>query len=866
MPPPPPPPPPPVCFPFSKNKDKKPRRRLSWSESETSSHHARDLPRRSSFSRGEGGFQGAPPGAPESITFHTDTESYEDLPEMFPGPSFKEERKPKRGNSLSIGGLTRGNTQTGTKKSTMSSKFGYGWGAGKNSKEKEKDKEKSLPPIENPHGHTDEEEEDEPPVAIYKGPVRRDTQTSKRSYDSQKTVTSQRSRETSRTHASRSTAPKPMRPPLQPQDSTSTLVGSAYERKLNDRGSIPEKPDTTDRLDDLRKFMQKDDLDYYIVPSEDAHQSEYVAPSDKRREYICGFSGSAGTAIVSKSRAYLVVDSRYWIQAREQVDDNWDVIQAGQNGQKDWIEWLAGRLSKGSRIGIDARMIAHEKAQAINTKISRLDSKLVYPSQNLVDLVWKDKPAKPREPLYIQPIEYTGKDAAVKINKIRDWIKNYPPAIPAYTKGDPSPQHMHVGTLVIALDQIAYTLNLRGSDIPYNPLFHAYLYIGLESATVFVDSSKVDKLVEDHLARINVERKDYTELWPFLRRRPWGEGKLIISPQTSYAISLMLTNFRYTVAPSFVESLMSIKNEVEIDGMRRAYLRDGVAFVKFFAWLESKLAEGYDITEYEAAQRLTEFRKRNKNFMGLAYENISASAENAALPHYTPKKLTARMIDRETPYVNDSGGQYRDGTCDTTRTLHFGRPSSEQCDAFTRVLQGHIAIDSAVFPEQTTGHQLDVLARKALWKEGMNYDHGTGHGVGSFLSVHEGPQGFSTSVPLQPGHVVTNEPGYYLEGKFGIRIESALVVRRVKTRAQHNGDIWLGFERLTCVPIQTRMVKESMLTKEEKQWLKDHNQRCWELLGPLVKEDKRAYKWLEREVKRGFGLASAPGGVAIEWD
>lgn len=224
----------------------------------------------------------------------------------------------------------------------------------------------------------------------------------------------------------------------------------------------------------------------------------------------------------------------------------------------------------------------------------------------------------------------------------------------------------------------AYTLNLRGSDIPYNPLFHAYLYIGLESATVFVDSSKVDKLVEDHLARINVERKDYTELWPFLRRRPWGEGKLIISPQTSYAISLMLTNFRYTVAPSFVESLMSIKNEVEIDGMRRAYLRDGVAFVripfssllyslvggarltlrilsrsqvKFFAWLESKLAEGYDITEYEAAQRLTEFRKRNKNFMGLAYENISASAENAALPHYTPKKLTARMIDRETPYV-----------------------------------------------------------------------------------------------------------------------------------------------------------------------------------------------------------------------
>ncbi|KAJ2911838.1 hypothetical protein MD484_g8576, partial [Candolleomyces efflorescens] len=670
MPPPPPPPPPPICFPFS---SKKPRRRLSWSSSDRSVPYRSDMPRRPSFSQDPY----PPGGAAESITFHSDSEKYDEVPEMFPGPV----KEPTKGK-----GLMRGNTMTGTKKSTASSRWGW---AGRN-----KDKEKDLPPprddeddeddmyepLPHPHPH-----HDQPPLQVYKGPVRRDsrsTQASRstqKSQDSQKTMTSQTSRSTQpqpthhRSNSSRSAAPKP-RPPLMPQDSTSTLVGSAYERKINDRGSIREKPDTTERLDELRRLMGKDNLDYYIVPSEDAHQSEYVAPSDKRREYISGFTGTAGTAIVTRSRAYLIVDSRYWLQAEEQVDGNWDVVRAGTpEAPKDWIEWLVRGLRGPSRIGIDARMISHEKAQNINSKIGHQDSKLVYPPQNLVDLVWKDKPGKPREPLYTQPIEYTGKDAPSKIHKIREWIKAQPPAMPAYSKGEPTPAHKHVGTLIISLPQIAYALNLRGTDIPYNPLFHAYLFIGLDTSTLFVDSSKVDESVDAYLHSISVERKDYTELWPFLRRRPWGEGKLLISPETSYAISLMLTNFRYTIMPSFVEQMMAVKNEV-----------------RFFAWLEGKLAEGYDITEYEAASRLTEFRKKNKNFMGLAYENISASGANAALPHYTPKKLTAAMISRETPYLNDSGGQYRDGTCDTTRTVHFGRPNSEQSEAFTRVLQGHV--------------------------------------------------------------------------------------------------------------------------------------------------------------------------------
>ncbi|KAF9557488.1 Creatinase/aminopeptidase [Agrocybe pediades] len=698
------------------------------------------------------------------------------------------------------------------------------------------------------------------------------SQDTHRTQETYRTHASQQSKETYRSNGSRSTAPKP-RPPLIGgssqlfrHDSTSTLVGSAYDRKINDTESIREKPDTTARLDDMRRLMAKDNLDYYVVPSEDAHGSEYVAASDKRREYISGFTGSAGQAIITRNSAYLLTDSRYWLQAQDEIDSNWTLVRCGAPGApQDWIEWLEMKV-RSSRIGIDARMISHEKATLLNTKIASKDSKLVYPPQNLVDLIWLDKPTKSLEMVYIQSTEFSGRDAMSKLAKVREWIKQQPPSVPSYSKAEPTPAQTHVATLVTSLSCIAYVLNLRGSDIPYNPLFHAYLFISFDKAVLFVESPKLHDDVKNYLAAINVEHRGYTDLWPFLRRREWGEGKVLIAPQTSYAISLMLTHFRYTIAPSYIEHMMSIKNETEIEGMRRAYLRDGVSFVRFLAWLETKLAEGYDITEYEAAFRLTEFRRKNKHFMGLAYENISASGPNAALPHYTPKKSTAAMINRDTPYLNDSGAQYYDGTCDTTRTMHFGRPTAEMCEAYTRVLQGHIAIDSAIFPEGTSGRQLDVLARKALWKEGMNYMHGTGHGFGAFLSVHEGPHSFASNVPLAPGHVITNEPGFYLEGRWGMRIESALVVKRVKTRGDFNGDIWLGFDRFTCVPIQTKMVKENMLTKDEKQWLKDHNQRCYEKLAPFLKDDKRALKWLKREAERGIGLAPSAAGISIDWD
>ncbi|KAL0070038.1 hypothetical protein AAF712_002935 [Marasmius tenuissimus] len=617
-----------------------------------------------------------------------------------------------------------------------------------------------------------------------------------------------------------------------PAPSNSSIT-SAYQKMLHSNAKTYERVETGDRLYRLRRLMslEKEPLDFYVVPNEDAHQSEYVAASDKRCQYICGFSGANGHAIVTPSQAFLVADRRYWDQALAQIDPNWTLIKAGSMDQPlDWIDWLASVIGPNSRIGIDGRMISYEKATLLKHKIKLVGAKLVYPTRNLVDLIWKERPTRMQGPVYIHGRELTGEDASSKLQRLRDWIRSQPPNLPklaSSTLAEPKPNQTAIGTLISSLPAIAYLLNLRGSDMPYNPLFHAYLFVSLDPAhtTLFIDSSKVVPEVESYLANLRVQRKDYVDIWSFLRHRQWdGEGKLIISPQTSYTVSLVLTRSRSLMLPSHVEHMMSIKNPTELDGMKRAYLKDGVAFIRFLAWLESKLAEGYHITEWEAAHRLTEFRRNQKQFMELAYETISASGKNAALPHYVPMMGEAKAIDRTHFYLIDSGSQYRDGTCSTARTVHFGRPTEEVCEVYTRVLQGHIAIDITEFPEGTSGLQLDVLARRELWKEGRDYVHGTSPEFGS-LTVHQGPHGFNSAVPLTVGHIVANDSGFYEEGEFGICIKSGLAVKRLSPKRQHGGKTWLGFERLTCVPIQTKMVKENMLNKEEKQWLKRHNQR-----------------------------------------
>ncbi|KAF9645429.1 Creatinase aminopeptidase [Thelephora ganbajun] len=697
-------------------------------------------------------------------------------------------------------------------------KWGYGWGVGKR-KEKEAEKYSAAIITKNDSGSSTSSAETLGRRTPLPG------------YPDRPNVSPQ---SFSRPNGSR----LPTRPGVHGNNS-STLVGSALERKINDVEFAREKIDTGPRLKDLRKHVAKEDLDYYIIPSEDAHGSEHVAACDRRREWISGLTGTAGQVVISKTVAYFITDSRYWLQATNQIDSNWRCIQTGHvDGPKDWMEWLVDR-AEDSRIGIDARMLSYSKATELRNLLSPKGSKLVHPPQNLVDLIWRDKPSRSKEPIFTCPMEFTGRSTLDKLADIRTWIRE-----------TLTVDKSHVATLITALDAIAYTLNLRGQDIPFNPVFQSYLMITLDKAILFIDPAKLTDDVEDYLEAVGVDTREYNDLWSYLRKREWGEGKfpkVIITPETSYAIALMLTHFRYIVMPSYVGSMKAIKNDTEIDGMRRAYLRDGASFVKFLAWLEDKFSEGCEITEYEAAFRLTEYRRTNRHFVGLAYENISASGPNAALPHYSPTKSTAAMIDRDTPYLNDSGGHYKDGTCGTARTWIFGRPTAEQCEAYTRVLRGHIAIDSAIFSEGTSSHQLGVLAREALWRDGMDDGHGIGYDAGSFLNIHEGPHS-SGNVTLVPGHIIMNEPSFYLPGEWGIRIKSALAVQQVRTKHEFNGECWVGFERLTCVPIQTKMIKDGMLTKGEKQWVKDHNRRCLGKLEPCLRDDERALRWLKREV------------------
>ncbi|KDQ07184.1 hypothetical protein BOTBODRAFT_120412, partial [Botryobasidium botryosum FD-172 SS1] len=593
-----------------------------------------------------------------------------------------------------------------------------------------------------------------------------------------------------------------------------------------------------------------------IIPSEDAHLSEYAAPCDRRREFISGFTGSAGVAVVGLDTARLFTDSRYWIQAGQELDNNWTLHRVGEPGVKNYVQWLA-RRPPGSKVGIDSRLISREAAVSLTAALKDAGSRLGFPRLNLIDQIWgRDRPPKDRSEIFVHELQFCGQPAEQKLHAIRLWIKSLRRTMPP------------CATFITNLASIAWVLNIRGHDAPFSPVVQAYLFVSLSTAILFIDQAKLkNEETLTYLKGLGVSVRDYQDTWSFLRRAEWGTGKVLIDATTPYAVALMLTNSRYMIAPSFIEEAKAIKNEVEIEGFKRAYLRDGAAYVQFLAWLEeTAVTKGERVTEWIAAVMLTGFREKLQHYWGLAYENISASGANAALPHYRPSRTNSALIDMSTPYLNDSGGNYKDGTCDTTRTIHLGNPTDEQMEAFTRVLQGHIAIDTAIFPEGTTGQQLDVLARRALWKDGLNYGHGTGHGFGQFLNVHEGPQGFGYAFPFKPGHVLTNEPGFYKEGEFGIRIESALVVKRVTTRGKFGGDIWLGFERLTQVPIQTKMVKWDLLSKEERQWVKDHNNQCCARLLPVLESlgDKRASRWLRKETLRQHNTTAA--GVQIEWD
>lgn len=611
--------------------------------------------------------------------------------------------------------------------------------------------------------------------------------------------------------------------------------------------------DTTARLAELRFLMKARNIDVYVVPTEDAHASEYIAPCDARREYICGFSGSAGTAIVTLESAALATDGRYFSQAATQLDKNWELLKQGQPDVPTWQGWTVSHVAGGKTVGVDPSLLSSSQARDLGEKIKENGGKeLVAVSENLVDLVWgRHRPARPSNPVVFLEQQYTGKDTQTKLKELRAELEKQ--KLSAF--------------VVSALDEIAWLFNLRGSDIPYNPVFFSYAVVTADSATLYIDASVLSDQCHSYLVENKVDIKPYGSIFDDSRALAQtvsvnGDAgkekpkKLAISKKTSWALKLALGG------DSAVEEVKSpicdskaIKNETELEGMRQCHIRDGAAITEYFAWLEDQLVgQRAVLDEVQGATKLFEIRSKRANFVGNSFNTISASGANGAIIHYGPEEDSCAKIDPNAVYLCDSGAQYLDGTTDTTRTLHFGTPTDAQKNSYTLVLKGHIALDQAIFPRGTTGFSLDSLARQFLWQEGLDYRHGTGHGVGSYLNVHEGPIGIGTrkhyaEVALAAGNVTSIEPGFYEDGSYGIRLENIAIVREVKTKNQFGDKPYLGFEHVTMVPFCRRLIEPSLLTAKEKKWLNDYHTKVWENTSGHFKDDPLTTAWLKRETQ-----------------
>ncbi|KAI9193136.1 peptidase M24, structural domain-containing protein [Polychytrium aggregatum] len=600
--------------------------------------------------------------------------------------------------------------------------------------------------------------------------------------------------------------------------------------------------DTAARLAALRAELAREGIQAFIIPAEDAHQSEYIAAHDGRREFISGFSGSAGLAVVTTDKAALWTDGRYFLQASQQLDSNWILQKAGLPNVPTKEEWLLDVLPPSSKIGVDPKLLTVAAARVLAESLSKKNHQIVYTTANLVDSVWSDQPTVPTNPVAVHPIQYAGSATSEKIATLREKIA----AKNAW------------GFAVTALDEIAWLFNLRGSDISYNPVFFSYALVTKDQVILYIDESKLSEEVRQHLGEgvlIRPYTAIFTDLPQYAAQYLAEDQKLWIDSRCNVALQSALGGSQATIeSRSPIMDMKAIKNETELEGFRQSHIRDGAALIEYFAWLEHELNNNHNTTidEVAAADKLEGFRSTKEKFVGLSFDTISSIGANGAIIHYKPTPGACATVNNTEIYLCDSGAQYLDGTTDTTRTLHFGTPTEEEKDAFTRVLKGHIQLDLAVFPRGTTGYVLDVLARTALWKGGLDYRHGTGHGVGSYLNVHEGPHGIGirigyNDIPLAPGMVISNEPGFYNDGKFGIRIENIILVKEVETPNNFGGVGYLGFEHVTLVPIQRRLIKVELLTPEERDWVNSYHQEILQKVSPLLSENGLALEWLKRE-------------------
>ncbi|XP_028770817.1 aminopeptidase P2 [Neltuma alba] len=617
-----------------------------------------------------------------------------------------------------------------------------------------------------------------------------------------------------------------------------------------------------DKLRALRELFSRPGvgIDAYIIPSQDAHQSEFIAECYMRRAYISGFTGSAGTAVVTKDRAALWTDGRYFLQAEKQLNSNWILMRAGNPGVPSTGEWLNDVLAPGGRVAIDPFLFTSDAAEELKDVISRKNHELVYLSNiNLVDEIWKEsRPKPPNKPVRLHNLKYAGLDVAAKLSSLRSELASAGSS----------------AIIISMLDEIAWLLNLRGSDVPHSPVMYAYVIVEIDRAKLFIDHSKVTEEVSDYLKKAGIELRQYDSILSEIESLAAKGASLWLD--TSSVNAAIVNAYRAacdkyyhiqgteqkgrvdgssenlngpTAVRRFspVSLAKAIKNESELEGMRNCHLRDAAALAEFWDWLEKEISKDRALTEVEVSDKLLEFRSKQAGFLDTSFETISASGANGAVIHYKPEPESCSIVDANKLFLLDSGAQYVDGTTDITRTVHFGKPAARERECFTRVLQGHIALDLSVFPENTPGFVLDAFARSFLWKIGLDYRHGTGHGVGAALNVHEGPQSISyrygNFTSLQEGMVVSNEPGYYEDHSFGIRIENLLYVTDMETPNRYGGIQYLGFEKLTFVPIQIKLVDLSLLSAAEVDWINSYHSQVWEKVSPLLDGSARQWLW-----------------------
>ncbi|NFH90200.1 aminopeptidase P family protein [Clostridium botulinum] len=589
---------------------------------------------------------------------------------------------------------------------------------------------------------------------------------------------------------------------------------------------------TFEKIEKLREIMKKENIDYYVVPSGDFHQSEYVAEHFKSRAYITGFTGSAGTALIGREKGILWTDGRYFIQAEQQLKDSGiELYKMRIPGWPTLHEWLMENMKSGETVSFDGRLFSANEYKEFKKIKDKKDINIVM-DKDLIEEIWNDKPELPKEKAFLHDIKYCGKSAKEKIEEVRVEMKKM--GAESY--------------IISSLDDIAWLYNIRGNDVKDTPVVLAYAIVNEEKATLYIDKNKLSNEDQIKLNHEGVKIDEYNNIFENVKDI---KNSVILDPNkvSGYIYTLINENVEVIEALNITTKLKAIKNSIEIENLKRCQIKDGVAMVRFLKWLKQSVGKE-NITEVTVADKLLEFRSKGDLFVEESFGTIAGYKDHAAMMHYSATDESAYELKPEGILLVDSGGQYLDGTTDITRSFILGKLTDEEKKDFTLVLKSHINLMKAKFLKGITGSNLDVLARTILWDEGMDYKCGTGHGVGFFLSVHEGPQSIRpvpNTVVLEPGMILTNEPGVYKEGKHGIRTENVMLVTNDIETAE--GGEFYKFEVMSYCPMDIEGIDESLLTEAERKWLNTYHAETYAKLSPYLNdEEKNFLKNATREI------------------